>query len=112
MAHPKLETVRQRYGGRCGYCGVTEIDAGAELTVDHYRPSSAGGDEADDNLIYACTKCNLYKGEFSPSTDDLLIGRRVRTRCWTIWECTLEKKRQESLRRSRKPVDSTPPFFI
>ncbi len=54
MAHPKHHAVRQRYGGCCGYCGLSETDTGGELTVDHFRPLSAGGDDGDGNLVYAC----------------------------------------------------------
>lgn len=54
MAHPKNLEVRQRYEGRCGYCGVSEGETGGELTVDHFRPLCAGGDDTDDNLVYCC----------------------------------------------------------
>ena len=47
VAHPQLQQVRERYGFRCGYCGVTEVDVGGELTVDHFRPVSAGGDNSE-----------------------------------------------------------------
>ena len=36
------------------------------MTVDHHVPISAGGDDADDNLVYACARCNLYKGDYAP----------------------------------------------
>ncbi len=77
MAHPKHQAVRRRYAYRCGYCGVSETDTGAELTVDHYRPVAAGGDDSDDNLVYACFRCNVFKGDFFPDADDLPQGRRV-----------------------------------
>jgi hypothetical protein len=77
VAHPRHEAIRLRYGLRCGYCGVAEVDAGGELTVDHYHPSAAGGDDSDENLIYACNRCNLYKGDFWPTPEDLAHGRRV-----------------------------------
>jgi hypothetical protein len=77
MAHPRHEDVRQRYQRRCGYCGVSEVDTGGELTVDHHRPVSAGGDDSDDNLIYACFRCNTYKGDFDPDDGDAKAGRRV-----------------------------------
>ncbi len=77
MPHAKHDQVRLRYGRRCGYCGVTEVDTGGELTVDHYRPTVAGGDDSDENLVYACVRCNLYKGDFYPNADDLAYGRRV-----------------------------------
>jgi hypothetical protein len=66
-----------RYGLRCGHCGVAEVDAGGELTVDHYHPLSAGGNDTDENLVYACSRCNLYKGDFWPTAPDLAHGRRV-----------------------------------
>jgi hypothetical protein len=72
-----LPQVRRLYGYRCGYCGVSEADTGGELTVDHHRPVAAAGEDSDENLVYACVRCNLYKGDFFPSGDDLTRGRRV-----------------------------------
>jgi DNA-binding PadR family transcriptional regulator len=64
MAHPQHEFVRQRYNFSCGYCGVSETETGGELTVDHFQPVSAGGTDDDDNLVYACFRCNIYKSDF------------------------------------------------
>ena len=77
MAHPKHEQVRRRYAFCCGYCGVSEESAGSELTIDHYQPVSAGGDNSDDNLVYACWRCNLYKSDIFPSAADIAIGHRL-----------------------------------
>jgi 5-methylcytosine-specific restriction endonuclease McrA len=77
VAHPNLESVRQRYDFRCGYCGVSEVDAGGDLTVDHFHPVSAGGDDSDDNLVYACMRCNLHKSDYTPDTADRQHGRRI-----------------------------------
>ena len=77
MAHPRHEEVRQRYHGRCGYCGVSEAETGGELTVDHFRPVVAGGGEDADNLVYCCFRCNTYKGDFFPNALDLQHGRRL-----------------------------------
>ena len=76
MPTPKL-TVRESYQYRCGYCGVSEAHAGGELTIDHFQPRSAGGGENEENLVYACIKCNQYKGEFWPTEADLERDRRV-----------------------------------
>lgn len=46
--------LRQRYVFRCGYCGVTETEAGTELTEDHYQPVVRGGTNDLDNIAYAC----------------------------------------------------------
>lgn len=77
MAHWKHGEVRTRFGGRCGYCSVSEIESGGALTVDHYIPLSANGDDSDDNLVYCCFRCNTFKGDFAPSSDDLIHGYRV-----------------------------------
>ena len=50
---------------------------GGELTIDHFVPVSAGGDETDENLVYACHRCNLYKGGFAASQHDHGLGHRV-----------------------------------
>ena len=66
MAHPRHDSVRPRFQNRCGYCGVDEVHAGGELTVDHFQPLAAGGGDVLDNLVYACFRCNTYKGDFWP----------------------------------------------
>lgn len=67
-----LETraaVRTAYGGRCGYCGVHETAVGGELELDHYHPRAAGGSDDIENLVYACTACNRFKGDYAPGRD-------------------------------------------
>lgn len=58
------ETVWQKYGGRCAYCG-RKIKL-CDMQVDHFLPLRAWGIEdagADDlaNLMPACRMCNHYK---------------------------------------------------
>ncbi len=77
MAHPRHKDVRRRYRGRCGYCDVAEAETGGELTVDHYQPTSAGGDDSEDNLVYCCFRCNSYKGDFVPTPEDMHHGFRI-----------------------------------
>ena len=77
MAHPRLSVIRQRYNFCCGYCGVSEVDAGGELTIDHFQPVSANGGDEDDNLVYACIRCNQYKGALLPEATDPAQERRL-----------------------------------
>ena len=77
MRHSLFDAVSNRFQRSCGYCGVTEITVGGELTIDHYRPRAAGGSDDQDNLVYACVRCNQYKGVFWPDSTDLAHGRRV-----------------------------------
>lgn len=62
-------TVREIYQYRCGYCGVSEEDTGAELTIDHHRPQSCGGGNELGNLVYCCPKCNQCKGSYWHKTN-------------------------------------------
>ena len=69
MAATLRERIRERYGRRCGYCGVHESEVGATLTFDHHRPQVRGGREAEDNLVYCCPRCNEHKGKYWHETD-------------------------------------------
>ncbi len=59
--------VRRRAGFACEYWGVTETDAGGELTIDHFQPSAHGGADDPANLLYCCQRCNGYKGAYWPT---------------------------------------------
>lgn len=58
------ESIRALYNFRCGYCGVTETEAGGQLEIDHFCPRSHGGKDTLDNLVYACPTCNRFKGDY------------------------------------------------
>lgn len=51
--------VLRRSGFACHYCGRTPPEA--VLQVDHKVPLALGGTNDDENLIAACTACNLGK---------------------------------------------------
>ncbi len=65
------EEIRKQVRGRanyaCEFCGVTEIDTGGELTLDHYQPKAKGGTDDLDNLLYCCARCNQYKLDYWPT---------------------------------------------
>lgn len=62
------QIVRSRANFACEYCSVSEIDAGSELTLDHFHPPSKGGDDSLENLVYCCQRCNGYKSDYFPAT--------------------------------------------
>ncbi len=64
MRRSERRALRELYDFCCGYCGTTEIDAGGELTVDHFHPQSAGGPDVPDNWVYSCIVCNDFKGDY------------------------------------------------
>lgn len=61
------DAVRRRAAFACEYCGVTEIDTGGELTIDHYQPQTKGGSDELENLLYSCMRCNQYKADYWPA---------------------------------------------
>lgn len=62
--------IREAFNYCCGYCGVTESDIGGELEIDHYQPSTRGGGDEVNNLVYACVHCNRFKGNYWPAEND------------------------------------------
>ena len=64
MRQEEREALRRRFQFRCAYCGVSEHDVGAELTVDHFQPRSRGGLDDPDNWVYCCHACNEFKGDY------------------------------------------------
>lgn len=64
MSATLRERARERFEGRCAYCGVHEDAAGATLTVDHHQPRSRGGAADEENIVYACPRCNEHKGAY------------------------------------------------
>lgn len=54
--------LRDRFA--CQYCGDTP--GTSELTFDHVIPRSRGGHTSWDNVVAACSDCNLIKGNRLP----------------------------------------------
>jgi hypothetical protein len=64
MTAEERAALRRRYDFRCGYCGVSETDVGAELTTDHFQPTSRDGEDTPANWVYCCFACNNAKGDY------------------------------------------------
>lgn len=71
--------IRQRAEFKCEFCGISEIDSGGELTIDHFHPKSKGGNDDLNNLIYCCIRCNQYKFDYWPNDPDepMLFNPRI-----------------------------------
>jgi hypothetical protein len=63
-----LDFVRRRANYACEFCGVTEVDVGGQLTVDHFRPRNQQGSDDVENLFYCCVRCNQYKADYWPTS--------------------------------------------
>ncbi|GAB2631915.1 HNH endonuclease [Belliella aquatica] len=58
----------KRDGGECQYCGSRK-----NLTIDHVIPRSKGGKTNWTNLITACHRCNVVKGDKSPEQSGMIL---------------------------------------
>jgi 5-methylcytosine-specific restriction endonuclease McrA len=60
----------RRDGGECQYCGSRR-----HLTVDHVIPRSKGGKTSWTNLVTACNRCNVNKGDKTPEQAGLILKK-------------------------------------
>jgi 5-methylcytosine-specific restriction endonuclease McrA len=60
----------RRDRGECQYCGSRR-----QLTVDHVVPRSKGGKTSWTNLVTACNRCNVSKGDKTPEQVGLLLKK-------------------------------------
>jgi len=65
------KNILRRDGHRCQYCGRGDVP----LTMDHVHPRSKGGEDAWENLVAACVKCNNKKGDSTPEEAGMLLMR-------------------------------------
>ncbi|SNR95341.1 5-methylcytosine-specific restriction endonuclease McrA [Belliella buryatensis] len=58
----------RRDKGECQYCGSKK-----NLTIDHVIPKSKGGKTNWTNLITACNRCNVTKGDKTPEQSGMVL---------------------------------------
>lgn len=73
-------SIFERDKSTCQYCG-TKL-AKSELTIDHVMPRSRGGRDTWDNLVLACVKCNVRKGDRTPVEAAMPLIRRPHKPAW------------------------------
>lgn len=56
----KRQRVIAKTHGHCYYCGLSDA-----RTFDHLTPVARGGDNSADNLMPACSRCNLLKADMT-----------------------------------------------
>jgi 5-methylcytosine-specific restriction endonuclease McrA len=56
------KNILHRDSHSCQYCGYT----GDDLTLDHVMPRSRGGGDHWENIVTACVRCNIKKGNRTP----------------------------------------------
>jgi 5-methylcytosine-specific restriction endonuclease McrA len=55
----------------CQYCGTRE----GPMTTDHVIPKRLGGEDTWENLVCACTSCNIKKGDRLPEAAKMKLIR-------------------------------------
>jgi len=72
LPYKKVSLTRQnlfkRDGHKCVYCGSHQ-----NLTMDHVLPRAQGGRTSWSNLVTACQKCNMRKGNMIPEEAGLSL---------------------------------------
>ena len=54
------KAIKEKFNCQCVYCGNNyEIN---QLTLDHVKPRTNGGEDLTSNLVPACRACNQGKG--------------------------------------------------
>ena len=58
ITKPSRSMIYKRDRNKCQYCGATK-----KLTIDHVIPRSKGGGDTWENMVVACSSCNIKKGD-------------------------------------------------
>lgn len=64
--------ILERDNNTCQYCNYE----GEGLTLDHVNPRSRGGKDTWENLVAACVKCNIAKGNRTPKEANMLLNKK------------------------------------
>jgi 5-methylcytosine-specific restriction endonuclease McrA len=63
-----------RDNGKCQYCN--QAVSMTSMTYDHVLPRSRGGKTTWDNIVLACSSCNLGKGDKTPNEAGMALVKR------------------------------------
>ena len=56
------DIVRERAGGCCEYCRLSDALHPGPFEIEHIIPKQHGGSSSAGNLAYSCLHCNRHKG--------------------------------------------------
>ncbi|MFN5513613.1 MAG: HNH endonuclease [Cyanobacteriota bacterium] len=84
----------------CQYCDYK----GEQLTLDHIIPRSRGGLDTWENLVTACVRCNVKKGNRTPKEANMLLSHPPRRPYSSLLFEISKHTRNETNREWRKYV--------
>lgn len=96
------EVIFRRDGYKCIYCGLSSIEDGVKLHLEHVYPISEGGKEDLFNLATACERCNIKKNALILSEDLIL---RIWERNQKLNEKFIPKEYEELTEIFKKDVE-------
>lgn len=73
--------IRDNY--TCQFCGRRPREH--ELTIDHVIPRSRGGHTTWENVVLACVRCNVKKGNRTPVEASMHLTRPPKKPSWVKW---------------------------
>lgn len=73
-------SIFERDRNTCQYCG--KVFPRSQLTLDHVLPQSRGGQETWENLVVACMRCNVRKGNLTPEEAGMTLLRKPSRPTW------------------------------
>lgn len=80
------QLVAERAGYRCEYCLLPQAVSLHRHEPDHVVPRQHEGETSEENLAFACLRCNRYKGpnigSFDPLTGTLVPLFNPRKQKW------------------------------
>lgn len=66
------KNVFKRDNSTCQYCGSNT----SLMTIDHIIPKDKGGKDSWTNLVAACKKCNIYKGNYLLKERNMTLSKK------------------------------------
>jgi len=106
LPRPIRAQILKRDGHSCVYCGRAEgeytppeVSTAGVLHIDHVIPLSQGGSDDPQNLVTACSVCNMFKGDRTPEECGLewpvIEGKKAGNRKSVTEALPREEKRRE-----------------
>lgn len=110
LPRPVVQAIKARDGG-CVYCSrkegeytPPETPGDALMCIDHVVPVSVGGTDDPQNLVCACSSCNLFKSNRTPDECGLPWPLdEIGNRRGVTSALAREEKRREEKKEKEKP---------
>jgi 5-methylcytosine-specific restriction endonuclease McrA len=94
------KNILERDRQTCQYCQKR----GEQLTIDHILPRSRGGGDSWENLVTACMRCNVHKGNRTPKEAEMDLLCRPRKPYSSLYFELLKHTRGNANQEWRKYV--------